>query len=160
MTLTRIPEAKAGMLIRKPAHEVFEALADPALTTRFWYSMSTGPMTPGARLEWSWEFYGVSATIKVKEVEQDRRIVFEWNEDNPTTVDLRFIPWDGDATFVSITETGLTGSDDDMAAYATATVGGFTTMLCALKALLEHGVVLDAVRDHHPAGVADVKTQL
>ena len=31
--------------------------------------------------------------------------------------------------------------------------GGFTTVLCALKALLEHDVVLTAVRDHHPNGV-------
>lgn len=142
------------MLVRKSAHEVFAALAD-AITTWFWYPRNTGPMASGALLEWSWEFCGASAPLTLKEVQKDRRIVFEWNEDNPTTVDIRFIPWEGGATFVSITESGLTGSGKDQAAYAMASVGGFTTMLCELKAQLEHGITLTARRDRHPVGLAD-----
>ena len=31
------PVATAGMLIRRPVAEVFEAFANPAVTTRFWF---------------------------------------------------------------------------------------------------------------------------
>jgi hypothetical protein len=35
LQLTREPIAKAGMLIRKPAAEVYE---DPNITTKFWFT--------------------------------------------------------------------------------------------------------------------------
>ena len=34
--------AKAEMLIRKPVAEVFEAFVDPAITTQFWFTKSSG----------------------------------------------------------------------------------------------------------------------
>ncbi|GAA2220699.1 hypothetical protein ACFY2R_22325 [Micromonospora olivasterospora] len=37
-------------------------------------------------------------------------------------------------------------------ARAIDSMGGFTMVLCACKALLEHGAVLTAVGDAHPAG--------
>ena len=78
------------MLIRKPVGEVFQVLVDPAIATRFWYSKSTGPMTPGARLEWSWELYEVSAAITVTEVEENTPIIFKWNE--TSTIDHGRVP--------------------------------------------------------------------
>ena len=48
--LTKGPAVDVGMLVRRPPDEVFEALADPSVTTRFWYTRSTGPMTEGAEL--------------------------------------------------------------------------------------------------------------
>ena len=36
LTLRHVPVARTGMLIRRPAAEVFEAFVDPAITTRFW----------------------------------------------------------------------------------------------------------------------------
>jgi hypothetical protein len=55
------------------------------------------------------------------------------------------------ATLVEITERGFQGSGDETLRWINDTVGGFTTVLCALKALLEHGIELGAVADHHPA---------
>ena len=52
--LTKAPTVDVGMLIRRPPHEVFEALADPSITTRFWYTKSTGRMAEGAELTWEW----------------------------------------------------------------------------------------------------------
>ncbi|MFD8146794.1 SRPBCC domain-containing protein [Streptomyces sp. NPDC059708] len=75
--LTEAPAAYACMLIRRPADEAFRAFADPALTSRFWYSRSTGPMTAGAGLRWEWETYGVSVEVRVREVEAGRLIRFE-----------------------------------------------------------------------------------
>ncbi|MFB8240473.1 SRPBCC family protein [Kitasatospora purpeofusca] len=152
LQLTQDPRASACMLVRRPADEAFRAFADPAVTTRFWYSGSSGPMVAGAALRWEWETYGASAEVKVLEVEEGRLIRFEWgNYDRPTTVELRFTPRSAETTFVEVTETGFRGSGDETLRWVNDTVGGFTTTLCAMKALLEHGVELNAVPDHHPA---------
>jgi uncharacterized protein YndB with AHSA1/START domain len=152
LQLSHIPSVQVGMLIRRPPGEVFQALADPAITTKFWFTKSSGKMTPGADIRWEWEMYGLSTRVSVKEVEDNSRILFEWN-DNPTTVEFRFIPWENDTTYVQVTETGLSGDGDGIVAHAVGSTGGFTNVLCALKALLEHDVVLTVVLDHQPDGL-------
>jgi uncharacterized protein YndB with AHSA1/START domain len=59
LRLTHIPSVKVGMLIRRPPDEVFQAFVDPAVTTRFWFTRSSGKMTPGASIRWEWEVQGV-----------------------------------------------------------------------------------------------------
>jgi uncharacterized protein YndB with AHSA1/START domain len=152
LQLTNVPSMKVGMLIRRPAREVFQAFVDPAITTKFWFTKSSAKMTPGADIQWDWEMYGVSAKVSVKAVEDSSRIRFEW-DDEPRTVELRFIPWESDTTYVKVTESGFSGDGDAIVASIADSTGGFTTVLCALKALLEHDVVLTAVRDHHPKGL-------
>ncbi len=44
------PVASAGMLVRRPVAEVFEAFIDPAITARFWFSDGRGRLEPGARV--------------------------------------------------------------------------------------------------------------
>jgi uncharacterized protein YndB with AHSA1/START domain len=152
LELTQVPTVTTGMLVRRPPEDVFEAFADPEVTTKFWYTRSTGRMTPGARLTWEWEMYGISTSVKVREVDDNRRILFDWDDD-PTTVELRFTPWADGATFVEVTESGLYGTGDEVAAHAAGSTGGFSIVLCALKALLEHDIDLGAVRDRFPKGV-------
>lgn len=81
--LTKAPSVDVGLLIRRPPHEVFEAQADPSITTRFWYTKSTGRMAHGAELTWTWEMYRVSAQVRVKEVQLARRIRFSWDGYDP-----------------------------------------------------------------------------
>jgi len=152
--LTHLPVAKKGMLIRRPPSEVFQAFADPAFTTKFWFTKSSGKVAPGAKLRWDWEMYGVSASVLVKDFQQDGRIVIEWGaEDRPTTVEFRFVPWRDNTTYVQITESGYSGTGDQIAAHAMDSTGGFALVLSAAKALLEHGVVLTVVLDHMPRGL-------
>ena len=42
------PIAKAEMLIRKPAAEVFEAFVNPAITSKFWFTKGSGRFEEGA----------------------------------------------------------------------------------------------------------------
>jgi uncharacterized protein YndB with AHSA1/START domain len=153
LRLTHVPSVQVGMLIRRPPGEVFQAFADPAITTKFWFTKSSGAMTPGADLRWDWEMYGVSTKVSVKEVDDNSRILFEWNDERPTTVELRFIPWENDTTYVRVTETGISGDGDEIVAHVAGSTGGFTTVLCALKALLEHDIALTVILDHHPKGL-------
>lgn len=148
--ITRIPDVKAEMLVRRPPEEVFRAFVDPDITTRFWFTKSSGEMTPGAELTWEWEMYGVSTKVLVSDVEDNRRIRFRWDDEQGMTVEVRFTPWGDGATHVEVTETGFRGDGDQVIAYVADSTGGFTITLCALKALLEHDVALNAVRDAHP----------
>lgn len=149
MTLQNAPIAKAQMLIRKPVAEVFEAFVDPAITTKFWFTKSSGRLEPGSKVRWDWEMYGVFTHVNVKAVEQHRRILIEW-DDPPCPVEWLFTPRADDTTFVSISNWGFRGSDDEVVAQAIGSMGGFTLVLAGLKALLEHNVLLNLVADHHP----------
>ena len=153
LRLTHPPIATKGMLIRRPPAEVFRAFADPAVTTKFWFTHSTGALVAGAKLTWRWEMFGASASVTVKEVETDRRLVFDWgNEQAMRTVEMRFVPWQ-DHTFVNLVETGFTGTGDEMAAAAVDSASGFALVFAAAKALLEHGITLTVVGDHVVPGL-------
>lgn len=143
------------MVIRRPVEEVFRAFADPAITTKFWFTRSSGPLQAGARVTWEWEMYGVSTEVSVREAEENRRILVEWDPDAPTQVEWRFIPGDNGHTLVKITESGYGGTADEAVARAIDSMGGFTMVLAAAKALLEHGIVLTVVADAHPQGYSE-----
>jgi uncharacterized protein YndB with AHSA1/START domain len=111
--LTKAPSVDVGMLIRRPPHEVFEALADPSITTRFWSTKSTARMSEGAELTWEWEMHGASGKVWVREVQADRRIRFSrkgCDPAHPTTVEFQFIPHQNATTYLRIAETGFTGT--------------------------------------------------
>jgi uncharacterized protein YndB with AHSA1/START domain len=148
--LSKPPIMATQMIIRKPINQVFEAFVDPRITTKIWFTKSSGKLEPHARVTWEWEMYNVSSKVIVKEFEQDKRIVVEWNEDNPTTIEWRFSPYQNDATFVIIKESGYKGTGDDMVAQAIGSMGGFSFLLASAKAFLEHGIALNLVRDHVP----------
>lgn len=156
LELTKVPSVKVGMLIRRKPAEVFRAIVDPAITTKIWYTKSSGKMTPGAELLWEWEMYGVSSQVRVGEVEENSQVRFTWSgytPDHPTTVEFRFTPMPDATTYVQVTETGFTGSGDLLVRYVADSTGGFTFLVSALKALLEHGIVLALVPDAHPPGL-------
>jgi uncharacterized protein YndB with AHSA1/START domain len=84
--------------------------------------------------------------VVVKTIERHRRIRAEW----PTPVEWTFTPRGDDTTLVSITASGFGGSGDERVARAIDSMGGFSFLLAGCKALLEHGVELNLVADHHP----------
>ncbi len=151
------PVAKAEMLIRKPVAEVFEAFVDPAITTRFWFTRSSGKLELGAHVRWDWEMYGVSAHVDVKELIPNERILIEWGatDEVPTTAEWAFAPRADGTTFVTITSSGFTGTESEKVAAAIDSMGGFSLVLAGLKALLEHGIELNLVPDRYRAGTED-----
>lgn len=145
-TLNHVPIAKAEMLIRKPVEEVFEAFIDPAITSRFWFTKSSGRLETGKRVQWDWEMYGASADVEVKKIEENKRILIEFG----TTVEWIFTPRAENETFVTITNSGFKGVADDIVKQVIDSTEGFTIVLCGLKALLEHDIVLNLVADKAP----------
>jgi uncharacterized protein YndB with AHSA1/START domain len=150
------PVAKAQMLIRKPIAQVFEALVDPAITSRFWFSKGSGRVEAGRQIRWEWEMYGVSGEVEVKAVEENRRILIEWDgPENPTSVEWTFEPRGEDRTFVTIRNWGFGGDAEQTVAAALDSTGGFSFLLAALKAFLEHGIELNLVEDHAPDALVE-----
>ncbi|GJN67806.1 hypothetical protein PLIIFM63780_002025 [Purpureocillium lilacinum] len=150
MEITKAPSVNVGMLIRRPPHAVFEALADPAITTRFWYTKSSGRMLADAKLKWEWEMYGVSTDVFVEAVEADRLIRFRWgmyDASNPSTVEFRITPYHDNTAYLRVTETGFTGNADAQVKRAIDSTAGFTFVISALKASLEHDVTLTVTAD-------------
>lgn len=153
LQLTQAPVAKAAMLIRKPRAEVFEAFIDPAITSRFWFTKSTGLLEPGKHVTWIWEMYNISIDVVVKAIEPDKRILIEWgNYGAMTTVEWIFTPYGDAATYVTITNSGFQGDGDKVVHDAIDSTTGFTWVLAGLKALLEHNLELNAIADAFPSG--------
>ena len=148
-------QAKAEMLIRKPVAEVFKAFVDPAITTQFWFTRSSGRLEAAKHVQWHWEMYGASAEVNVKAVEDHKRILIEWSAyGKPTAVEWVFTPLAEDTTFVSITNSGFSGDEQTVIQQALGSTEGFTLVLAGLKALLEHNVRLNLVADRFPQGLA------
>lgn len=159
MNIEHAPVAKAEMLIRRPVAAVFEAFVDPPVTTRFWFTRSSGRLEAGKQVRWDWEMYDVSAQVSVKAIEANSRILIEWGAagETPTTAEWVFTAMADDTTFVSITNSGFSGDGDEIVSQAIDAMGGFSLVIAGAKALLEHDIVLNLVADCFPGGDEDVR---
>jgi uncharacterized protein YndB with AHSA1/START domain len=156
LQLTQIPVAKTGMLIRRPVVEVFEAFINPDITTKFWFTKSSGKLEESKQVQWEWEMYDISIPVNVQAIEPNKRILITWpGYSSLTTVEWEFEPQADDTTFVRITESGFTGDGDELVKQVTGSTAGFSLVLAGLKALLEHRVQLNLVADRFPKGIEE-----
>lgn len=135
-------------MIRKPVEEVFDAFINPEVTTRFWFTKSSGRLETGSHVKWEWEMYGASDEVYVQDIVPNERILIQSSDG--TDVEWSFSSQSNQETFVTITHSGLTGTHDEVVAQAIDSMGGYTMVLCGLKALLEFGVQLNLVADKAP----------
>lgn len=147
-TLNHIPVVTAQMMIRKSVEQVFEAFTDPSMTTKFWFTKSSGRLEAGSRVRWDWEMYGVSDDIFVKEIENNKRIRIQWSDSTET--EWIFTSRAENETLVVITSSGYTGNGNEIVNRAVDDMGGYMIVLCGLKALLEHNIILNLVADKAP----------
>jgi len=148
------PVAKAEMLIRRPAAEVFEAFIDPAITSKFWFSKGSGRLEAGKQVTWAWEMYNFSVPVDVKVIEPNARILVEWPAyGTPTPIEWLFKARPDGTTFVTITNQGFPGSESEATQGALNATEGFAFVLAGAKALLEHQVQLNLVPDRFPDGI-------
>ena len=148
------PVAKAEMLIRRPVAEVFEAFVNPAITSKFWFSKGSGRLEPGKQITWDWEMYGFSVQVKVKAIEENARILVDWSAFGAfTPIEWIFTSRPDATTFVSVTNSGFPGTDEEVVQAAIGSTEGFAFVLAGAKALLEHNVRLNLVPDRFPDGL-------
>lgn len=153
ITLEEPVEAVAGMLIRKPAHDCYEAFVDPAITTKFWFTKSTGRLDDGKTVTWTWEMYDVSSPATPIEIVPEEKIVVEWGDPGEaSTIEWTFKPLEA-GTFVGVRAYGFPGDGDAQVKMAIDVSEGFGIVLCGMKAWLEHGIRLRGVDDRWPKGL-------
>ncbi len=144
--------------IAKPVHEVFEAVVDPRqLSSYFTTGGAKGRLETGATVTWDFHDYPGAFPVRVIEVVPDQRIVLEWQAaegeppnvegggvtdvDYNTTVTMTFKALEDGRTLVEIAEEGWRETQGALdASYGNCQ--GWSQMLCALKAWLEHGINL------------------
>jgi uncharacterized protein YndB with AHSA1/START domain len=154
LQLRHVPISTTGMLIRRPVPNVFEAFIDPRITSSFWFTKGSARLEVGKTVQWTWEMYGFTLDVIVKAIEPNALILIEWpGATKPTTVQWTFAPFDGDATFVSITESGFLGDGDEVLRQVAESTQGFSFVLAGAKAFLEHGIQLNLVADRYPKGL-------
>nr|WP_255749390.1 SRPBCC family protein [Pontibacter liquoris] len=140
------------MLIRKPVAAVFQAFIDPAITTNFWFTKSSGQLEVGKTVRWEWEMYGVATRVLTKQIIPEKLISTEWG-DPATTVDYEFTALPDDTTYVVIKNYGFQETGDALMQVIQDSTGGFTTVLNGMKAYLEHHIRLNLVTDKFPKEV-------
>jgi uncharacterized protein YndB with AHSA1/START domain len=135
--------------IARPVHDVFEAVADPdQLSHYFTTNGAKGRLETGATVVWDFADFPGAFPVHVVEVEPDRRIVLRWEaadkgegEPYETTVTMEFEPLDDGRTLVSIAEEGWRDTETGRRA-SYGNCEGWTGMLAAMKAWIEHGINL------------------
>ncbi len=136
--------ARAKMLIRRPAIEVFNAFVQPDLITKFWLKGTTGALGQGAHVEWQFMVPGATERVHVTAFDQPHRIAFAWSEGG-LGVDMKFFEEQKGITVVSIEVRGFESEGGtDQVVNATE---GFSIVLCDLKVLLESGHSASLVKD-------------
>jgi uncharacterized protein YndB with AHSA1/START domain len=151
---TNLIYSKVEMLIRKPISEVFEAFVNPEITSKFWFTKSSGRLDEQKEVTWTWEMYNVSSQVVVKGIEKDKRIFIEWDGyESRNTVEWIFTIYEDNTTFVSVTESGFQGDSEQVISDALNSKGGFTWLLAGAKAFLEFGIELNLVGDAFPKGI-------
>lgn len=148
--------AEAAMLIRKPISEVFESFVNPEITTKFWFTKSSGKLEEGKKVEWTWEMYNHSVPVIVTSIIPNEKIVLKWgNYQEETKVEWTFKSLGESKTFVTIINSGFQGTTEELITQIRDSTGGFTWVLSGLKAYLEHGIELNLIADRFPKELGD-----
>ena len=136
-------QIKTGIRIAKPAHEVFEAIADPEKMSNYFISKSSGRMEEGQTVEWGFPEMDLTFPVQVKKAEPGKAIAFCWTNQNgnETIVDIELKPVDAATTFVVITE-GEEAMNEKGIEWLKGNTEGWANFLACLKAWLEYGINL------------------
>lgn len=158
MNKRNYPIVEAQMLIRESVADVFEAMVNPHITSKFWFTKSSGRVEPGQTLEWEWGQFGVKDTVDIKEVKPNELISLEWKlGELKTFVEMVFEPYSETSTLVKVRESGFWEIDpakdeklEEKINMMLGQNGGWNLVLSNLKAWLEHEMNLNLIADHHP----------
>ena len=149
---------KVMIHVARPVEEVFEAVADPKqLSSYFTTGGASGRLEAGKTVTWDFHDFPGAFPVEVDEVVPNQKIVLRWEAAEgeqvcggdidikpagyQTTVTMNFRPTDDGRTLVEIEERGW--RDNEAALQASyGNCMGWSQMLAALKAWVEHGINL------------------
>ena len=134
--------------ISKPLPLVFEAVADPdQLSHYFTTGGAKGRLEGGRTVTWDFHDFPGAFPVTVVEAVPNEKIVLRWQANDEdegsyeTVVTIDFEPVGEDRTRIAINEHGWRETQSGLKA-SYGNCQGWSQMLCALKAWLEHGINL------------------
>jgi uncharacterized protein YndB with AHSA1/START domain len=137
---------KVQIKVQRPIAAVFDAVYDPEkLSGYFTNGGSSGPLDAGATVEWRFAdnpgASPIAGAVSVVDMVRDERIIVEWQgaPDHDTRVEFEFEGTGPDETIVRISESGWREAD---LAQSYNNCFGWSFMITALKAYVEHGINL------------------
>jgi uncharacterized protein YndB with AHSA1/START domain len=141
------PTFEVFIIVRKPVHDVFNAVCDPDQMSRYFITGGgDAPLLAGATVTWEFADFPGPFQIQVRESEVNQRIVFDWPSQEKGRlghVEITFESLGADATKVRIGEAGWSDTPEGrQQSYGNCM--GWAQMLCCLKAWLEYGINLRA----------------
>ena len=141
------PNYNVWMIVDRPVHDVFEAVADPdQLSAYFTTGGANGRLESGSTVSWDFHDFPGAFPVHVKEVVADEKIALEWKASEPgadynVAVTMIFTPVGDGRTKVEIAESGWHDTEAGLkASYGNCM--GWSQMLAALKAWKEYGINL------------------
>jgi uncharacterized protein YndB with AHSA1/START domain len=143
------PEFTVFMHVGRPPAEVYEAVADPAILSRYFTTGgAVGRLESGQVVQWDFADFPGAFPVEVEQALPPERIVLRWARHGEgadvaqNRVTFAFLPVDdGTRTKVTVHEAGWSDTPEGR----TGSYGncmGWAQMLCALKAWMEHGINL------------------
>jgi len=141
------PTFNVFIIVNRPRHDVFEAVADPKqLSSYFTTGGASARPEQGQTVMWDFADFPGAFPVQVTEVVPDEKIAFDWKANEPGAdyqieVTFRFTDVEAGRTKVEVEEAGWRSTDVAVkASYGNCM--GWSQMLCALKAWVEHGINL------------------
>jgi uncharacterized protein YndB with AHSA1/START domain len=129
------------MRICKPVNEVFEAFVDPSKIGNFWFSSSSERWEQGKTITVRYDEYDAQGDIKIMEIEENKKIVFQWGNDGKgNVVTITLIELDNASTIIEVNEEGFNENDDELISKLLGNKEGWVYVLTCLKGYLEFGV--------------------
>lgn len=131
--------SNAFIQIQKPVEEIFEAIVDPALMTKYFISESSGRLDAGEDVLWKFPEFPDQFPVKDIETEVNRSVSFVWDPDTVVNITLEAQP--DNSTVVRVSEGDKDLSDKNLE-WLTSNTGGWANFLACMKAYLEYGIQL------------------
>lgn len=133
---------KVAIHIQKPVHEVFEAIVDPEIMSKYFIREGSKRMAEGELITWSFPEFEYRFLINVSKIKEDKNISFYWSDFKgiKTLVEIKLSEKDG-ATFVRISEKERKNSQSGIK-WLKQNTEGWANFLACLKAYLEYGINL------------------
>ena len=136
-------EIKTDLQVLKPAHDVFEAIADPAKMSNYFIARGSSRLEDGKIVMWSFPEFDFEFPVRVVKTEKDRYISFNWDNENgkELLVEITLNPRTPSATVVTITEKSMENNEAGIK-WLSQNTAGWASFLVCLKAYLEYGINL------------------
>jgi uncharacterized protein YndB with AHSA1/START domain len=141
------PTYKVFIIVNRPRHDVFEAVADPKeLSSYFTTGGASARLEQGQTVTWDFADFPGAFPVHVVEVVPDETIIFDWQAEEPGAdyqirVTMRFSDVEEGRTKVEIEEAGWRTTDAGRAGSYNNCMG-WAQMLAALKMWAEHRINL------------------